>query len=1419
MNNLKNNFFIFFALIFCGFLSFAQGTFFLDSNGVTVKCTGCVAGDTGIVGGLTYTAHDNTSINAKPIGATDWNRVVTSLVTNMSDLFLNQATFNQDISSWDTSSVTTMEDMFKDASAFNQDLSYWDVSNVLNMQQTFYGAVAFNNGGSDSISTWVVSSVTDMDGMFRNATSFNRPIGTWNVGSVTSMSNMLRDASAFDKPLNSWDVSNVKYMQYLFRGASAFNQPLNSWDVSSALKMPQMFFNASVFNQNLNSWIVSNVTDMSQMFQGATNFNGNISSWVTSSLNTMFGMFSGANNFNQPLNSWNVSNVTSLNFTFAARAFNQDLSGWDTSSVKKMQGTFKGALVFNQDLSDWDTSSVENMADMFNGARAFNNNGSALDGTSWDVSNVVYMHEMFNDARVFNIDISGWVTTSLEDMSGMFKGALTFNQPLNSWTVSNVTNLNNTFNNADSFNQPLNSWTVSSVIYLGGTFKDNNSFNQDLSNWDTSSVINMRETFQNTVFNNGLASGVSNTLQWDTSSVTRMDNMFEGANDFNGNISGWNVSNVTRMNRMFFNTSVFNQDLSNWNTSSATSLQGMFNGATIFNNGLAAADSSTIMNWNTLNVITIESTFASAPAFNGNISGWDVSNVTNANNLFNGATNFNHPLGGWDVTSITTMNNMFASATLFDQDLNCWCVVHNPSRSSFSASSPINSKPLFLPRWAEPCDPSISFALSTIEQDDGLITPTTIVSLGGTFTASITGGLVHRNNQWGSGKADFLDIDPNTGSIDPSNSLAGVYDVTYSTGACKSFTTSITVRSVNEPGYQLSYSPNSICGSAGGTITPKIIPTNFHATVPRIYLDPGNPVSYPNIGNAPNGETIVNLTTNSGFTHWEDGVVADNSNNRPNYEIRSDNNGIVHKPGYSWEFLPGASKDNYIVDSDGVGQEHFPLESSSVSMWVKESAWSNTTFIFDYMVGGNEKIWFSTISSSGNLRWKIVSGTTSQVTNVNSMTNNNWHHLVFTRDESGNPGGGGIVKLYIDGVINSIDTGTPSGTLGNLGDMIFGRNQTTQGVVNSFGKFVGEFGSIRIFAHELTQSEIEYEYDMFALRYKGSFTATPADAASPVGGLSIDLATGIIDVSASASGTYVVSATWTEPTSGKTHTASSTVTIGDSDAGFNYLFNTYCKSNDSVIPNITEPGGVFSAPDGLTLNTGTGKITPSTSTPGTYTVTYTTPATCSKTGSFTITISAKPALSYTSTSSCIDVDASVSFRPFLSIAGGSFSVSPTGLEINLVTGVISPSISPVNLYTIEYTTAGTCTESVSVTFEILPPDNPTFIFSESSYCQSDDSEAPTITEYGGFFSAPDGLNIDSTTGIINPSLSSVGIYNITYTTSGDCPDTSSSTIEIKPEDSPNFSYSSNLFCTVNISTISPTIVTLGGTFTSSPTGL
>ncbi|MDG1058420.1 MAG: hypothetical protein P8O94_04260, partial [Flavobacteriaceae bacterium] len=81
-------------LFFCGFVSFAQGTFSLDGNGVTIICSGCVAGNTGNVGGQTYTAHDNTSLAAKSKSDTDWDRVVTSPVTNMYQLFKDETTFN-----------------------------------------------------------------------------------------------------------------------------------------------------------------------------------------------------------------------------------------------------------------------------------------------------------------------------------------------------------------------------------------------------------------------------------------------------------------------------------------------------------------------------------------------------------------------------------------------------------------------------------------------------------------------------------------------------------------------------------------------------------------------------------------------------------------------------------------------------------------------------------------------------------------------------------------------------------------------------------------------------------------------------------------------------------------------------------------------------------------------------------------------------------------------------------------------------------------------------------------------------------------------------------------------------------------------------------------------------------------------------
>ena len=94
-------------------------TFYLDANGVTVKCRGCSAGDQGVVNGVIYTAVDNSTIGSTAAG--DWDTIVTSLVTDMSNLsFPSKGTFIEDISSWDTSNVTDMSRMFQGALKFNQ---------------------------------------------------------------------------------------------------------------------------------------------------------------------------------------------------------------------------------------------------------------------------------------------------------------------------------------------------------------------------------------------------------------------------------------------------------------------------------------------------------------------------------------------------------------------------------------------------------------------------------------------------------------------------------------------------------------------------------------------------------------------------------------------------------------------------------------------------------------------------------------------------------------------------------------------------------------------------------------------------------------------------------------------------------------------------------------------------------------------------------------------------------------------------------------------------------------------------------------------------------------------------------------------------------------------------------------------------
>ena len=55
---------------------------------------------------------DRATLRTMIANGDDVTGVNTSQITNMNDLFRNNSTFNQDISSWDVSEVTTIQDMF-----------------------------------------------------------------------------------------------------------------------------------------------------------------------------------------------------------------------------------------------------------------------------------------------------------------------------------------------------------------------------------------------------------------------------------------------------------------------------------------------------------------------------------------------------------------------------------------------------------------------------------------------------------------------------------------------------------------------------------------------------------------------------------------------------------------------------------------------------------------------------------------------------------------------------------------------------------------------------------------------------------------------------------------------------------------------------------------------------------------------------------------------------------------------------------------------------------------------------------------------------------------------------------------------------------------------------------------------------------
>ena len=221
-------------------------------------------------------------------------------------------------------------------------------------------------------------------------------------------------------------------------------------------------------------------------------------------------------------------------------------------------------------------------------------------------------------------------------------------------------------------------------------------------------------------------------------------------------------------------------------------------------------------------------------------------------------------------------------------------------------------------------------------------------------------------------------------------------------------------------------------------------------------------------------------------------------------------------------------------------------------------------------------------------------------------------------------------------------------------------------------------------------------------------TGAVAGAFSSTSGLVFaDASTGEINIAASTPGTYTVTNTITSNNGCAEVKSTAEVTITKLPvAEFSYAGSPYCSNagNATVTLGNGAENGLFTSTTGLSLNSTTGEVNISSSTPGTYTVTNTIPAAngCGDvvyTSDITITKLPVADFEYASTAYC--KSAANPLPEFLNGgAAGTFS-STTGLVINSSTGEIDLAASTAGTYTVTntFTAAGGCAE-VAKTFNI-----------------------------------------------------------------------------------------------------------------------
>ena len=619
----------------------------LSTREVTVGDRTYTAWDTGNITDMSYMFKSFKGGNDKLNEITNWDM---SSVENLDSFAMENSTFNQDLSNWNTSSLKTAMSFVRQGrngiTPLDTSLAGWDISKM----ESGKGITGWTAGyGAQSSISTANYDATLISFASQNITSgISLEFGSSQYtpgGAVATARQTLVDAGVTITDGGAAPLK-FKFTTELPEGQTDFTiQPQMS---GSQVEINWGDGNTEIITGNTTHTYAStgpHEISISPIYNGSTfeGFNGWDTNNIKNTTNTIlqWGDVEWENNYwfafpSHSNGAWKVH--------VPAGAENAPDLSRVTSLSNMFRGPNKGARLFEDlynNLTTWDVSTITDMSYMFGfgGAQTTKSNGEAniLDLTGWNVSNVTnftyflygsYITANGPQTNGLGADMTGWDTSSATNMSYMLscKGPKT---GYVNFDTSNVTNMSSMFLGVKAYGGDGITEDISTKM-VDGTLR-----------WSVSKVTNFanfadKATFGSAAWENFPANWRFNpdaTFSLSYFAYEALDGNFTDENLFatktitqdwygGSSYTAWDMTNCSNLNRAFhsiINNDTYNPQIDTWNiTSNMTDISGLISDTSGYVAGMTGIDRD--------------------------ISGWDFSGLT-ANGFGVWAGNSRYPGG------------------------------------------------------------------------------------------------------------------------------------------------------------------------------------------------------------------------------------------------------------------------------------------------------------------------------------------------------------------------------------------------------------------------------------------------------------------------------------------------------------------------------------------------------------------------------------------------------------------------------------------------------------------------------------------------------------------------------------------------------------------------------------------------------